>query len=631
MNKLIYSILAVLAFIVLVLRAIYVPVTHDEIATFYYYIQPFSFNPLTGAHPDANNHILNSLLSGIVHKFFGYSVFHIRLVNLMAFIPYAFFVFKIGQKLSTKISKWGFYLSLLFGFYFVQFFSICRGYGLSMPFLMGGIYFAFQLYYKKSLWSIVLGSISLLLAMYANMSLLPLALLLFLVIIILVLKNKEFYSDLKSIIVLGLTALVTLFFTYFAVIISFKMKNEGSLYYGELDGFWAITIKSQLLMLFENQEVWIQFALGFVLLIALVLFLVSLLKDKLISIFKSEYLFFYLLIGIVIGIILMAKVMGINYPEDRVGMYLYPLFISAVCFLADKQKSLLRFTPVLLFIMPIHFVLAFNMDHTSIWKTGYQPDRLYETVKNSTTETGYPASLGGDEQRIFVYTEKIYRDSIKPNQLQFWNKTIFDSNMNLLPESHPGKYYDYLITNSQYIRDIVHLFDSVDVSRMSGHALFKRKQPSVKQLLDSKENHLDGEINQEYFEILHQTYDSLGVDAVMIGLNLEIQSLRHPFTSRVVAEARDKETGEVYNYQYFQLDWLSNKVVSKKPWVNSLYLQNLPKFKEVEIVVYLWNINQKPYSIYKGKSEVFKVFTVDSVEALNNDFFETTTDSLKLD
>jgi hypothetical protein len=117
----------------------------------------------------------------------------------------------------------------------------------------------------------------------------------------------------------------------------------------------------------------------------------------------------------------------------------------------------------------------------------------------------------------------------------------------------------------------------------------------------------------------------------MIGLNLEIQSLRHPFTSRVVAEARDKETGEVYNYQYFQLDWLSNKVVSKKPWVNSLYLQNLPKFKEVEIVVYLWNINQKPYSIYKGKSEVFKVFTVDSVEALNNDFFETTTDSLKLD
>ena len=94
----------------------------------------------------------------------------------------------------------------------------------------------------------------------------------------------------------------------------------------------------------------------------------------------------------------------------------------------------------------------------------------------------------------------------------------------------------------------------------------------------------------------------------MIGVELELQSLNHPFTSRVVAEVRNPETGKAMEYQYFQLDWLSNKIVSKIPVKQSLYLQNLPKFKQVEIVVYVWNIKKKPYSIYKGKTEVFKVY-----------------------
>lgn len=604
-----YIILSLTVFIILVLRALYVPITHDEIATFYYYIQPFSFNPLSGAHPDANNHILNSLLSGVVHKYLGYSAFNIRLVNLLSFIPYVIFVYLIGSKLKANYVKWAYYLSMVGGFYFVQFFSLSRGYGLSMGFLMGGIFYCLQLYQNSLSKPFVLGAICLLLSVYANMSLLPLALLIFTVMTLLIFVRRKGYNSIKSLSVIGVSFLFIIFFLYKAVEISFKMKNEGSLYYGELDGFWEITVRSQLLMLFENSGIALQVILALIVLSTLVVYVIKLREARISSILRQDFLFFYLLIGVIIGIVLMAKILEVNYPEDRVGMYLYPLLIGTICFGIDRwDHKLSMILAGFLFIMPLHFILTFNMDHTSVWKTGYQPDRFYETIKNTNTQTNYPASVGGDEQRIFVYTEKIYRDTIKPNQLQFWNKTIFDSNLNLIPAEHPGKYYDYLITNSPYIRDILHLYDSIDVSRMSNHALFKRKSPSVKEFFRTSENHLDGETDQEFFEILHDTYDSLGVDAIMIGLNLEIQSLNHPFTSRIVAEARDKKTGETLNYQYFQLNWLSNKIVSKKPIVKSLYLHNLPKFKEVEVVVYLWNINKKPYSIYKGKSEVFKVY-----------------------
>ena len=53
----------------LIIRCIYVPVLHDELATFFYYIQPDNYMP-PKAHWDANNHILNSMLSNWSYHLF---------------------------------------------------------------------------------------------------------------------------------------------------------------------------------------------------------------------------------------------------------------------------------------------------------------------------------------------------------------------------------------------------------------------------------------------------------------------------------------------------------------------------------------------------------------------------------
>ena len=612
MNKTLYIILAFVVFVYLTLRAIYVPLVHDEIATFFYYIQQLDWNPLAGANPDANNHILNSILAGISHKFFGYSAFSIRLPNLLSFIPYAFFVFKIGQKLTRKSSRWAFYIGMLFPIYFIQFFALSRGYGMSMAFLIGAIYYILNLYDKKSLTSLSLAIVCMLLGVYANMSVLPLVMILVVVIIVLVLRKKQEYFNPLSLTVSTFFSSVFVVLMYYAIKISFKMKEEGSLYYGELDGFWEITIKSELLMLFENSAFITQLILAIVLVLLLVIYVFKLSKDKLHSIFNPNYLFFYLLIGIMIGIELMAKILEINYPEDRVGMYLYPLLLGTLCFGVDSMKlkwSSLFLIPVL--IIPIHFIVSINFDKTSQWKSGYIPTRFFEAIKNHKTETKYPTTVSGDAQRIFIYTNKIYlEENTKENNIQLWEKTIYDSNFNLNVLNHPGKYADYLVTNSKYIKSISSLYDSIDGAKLTGFGLFKRNKIVKKQLLSKTNKFKDGEVSDEYFEFYHQTFDSLNYDAVMLGFNLKIQSLSHPFKGRIAVEIRDKKTGDKLEYQYFQLNWMYPKMEKVNPIIKSMYFNNLKHYSNngpIEIVAYLWNIDKKPFSIYKGEMEVYKV------------------------
>ncbi|MEN8929502.1 MAG: hypothetical protein ABF242_00755 [Flavobacteriales bacterium] len=591
MNKRIYFVLSALVFIFLVMRAIYVPLVHDELATFFYYIQPFEYNPLTGANPDANNHILNSFLGAISHNLFGYSALSFRLPNVLSFVFYAFFVFKIGEKLRHEIPKWAFYIALLFGIYFIQFFALSRGYGMSMAFLIGSIYYTLCLYEKPKFKLVLFNSLFLILGLFANMALLPLVLLLFLIQILLIWKKIKLDCKIISL------ALISIGFIGLAIVISLKMKEEGSLYYGELDGYWEVTVKSQLLMLFENSGKVLQVVLGVLLLGFITLYGFLFKKEKKEFIFKKENLFLILLVGVVIGTFLMAQILKVNYPEDRVGLYLYTLLVGVVCFGVDRIKAKWSYILLLpLFVMPLHFAAAFNFDKVSVWQGDNIPDRFYEEIVFHKTGTKYPATVGGSIQRVFVYEEKVYKDTTNQNQLAPFTGELED-----------GKYYDYLITNSKHITSITHLYDSIDVAEISGHALFKRKERVKLSPFYSAEKHADSEQNDEYFEFMRQDFDSIETDGLMIGLDIELQSMRHPLKSQLVVEVKDKATGEQLSRSWMHLNWLSPMTVRKNPLIKSFYLHNFPNFKEVEVIVYLWNIDKQPFTVYKGEVEVFKV------------------------
>lgn len=606
-----YILLSILVFVYLILRAIYVPLAHDELATFYYYIQPFQFNPYTDAHGDANNHILNSILSGISFKIFGFSPLTLRLANLLTFIPFAVYTYKIGTLLKQNRTKVMFYVGMLFTVNFIQFFAMTRGYGISMAFLIVAFYYTLILYKEASWIKVALAFFSLLVALFANLSVMYLVLITICFICLTILLNLRQYLVNKYKFILVVLSFIGLVIGLkVGIDIAFFLKENGLLYYGTLDGFWSLTMVSMLDLLFENKGVVIQVVLGVSILILFVVYGFNFWRDKLKVFTDRRYMFFFILIGVFLAIQIAALFLHNNYPEDRVALYLLPLFVAALCFGVDELKqtnvSSLALFPLVL--LPIHFMFGANMNRISIWPKDSMPDRYYETIKNYDNGTKYPANVAAYGLRVFTYTNKVYRDGGINNVVQTWNVDSFDSLRNLVVKNHPGIYADFLISNREDIKAINHLYDSIDYDPICKHLLLKRKEPAKKEFFIKKDNLTShGVTENEYVELIRQEFDSLGVEGLLVGVDLKLDAKKNPFKARVVADITNKTTGERIQYDYFSLDWLRYSWSKEDKLVKSFYLYNLPQWDNVEVLVYLWNLDKEPCEIIDGELELFKI------------------------
>ena len=124
------------------LRTMYVSITHDEAYTFFNYIIRPIDETLHVTY--TNNHLLNSLLARVCNALFGNSEASLRLPNALGAI--AFFVY--GARLLTRLpaNRWFpvvAFVALTFNTFLLDFFGLCRGYGLSLGLLMISFYYQY--------------------------------------------------------------------------------------------------------------------------------------------------------------------------------------------------------------------------------------------------------------------------------------------------------------------------------------------------------------------------------------------------------------------------------------------------------------------------------------------------------
>lgn len=126
-----------------VLRAARVPFTPDEAGTFRKFVSTnvlavFSFG-------SANNHFLNTVLTKFFYGLAGSSELVLRLPNLLAYVVYLVSAFLLLERfVKNRILVVSGFLLLNVNPYVLDFFSLSRGYGLSLGFLMAGLYFFFS-------------------------------------------------------------------------------------------------------------------------------------------------------------------------------------------------------------------------------------------------------------------------------------------------------------------------------------------------------------------------------------------------------------------------------------------------------------------------------------------------------
>jgi hypothetical protein len=163
-----------LIFLLILYKVIFVPITHDETNTIWYYSNFNVWRIIMFPDNVPNNHILNTLLTKGFLLLFGNEQWAARLPNLLSFILYAFAIFRICKAVLKSESIFFIPAAILFiaNPYLLDFFGLCRGYGmscalctLSVSYLISG----YSTLEKKHIWTALILSI---LASYANFTLL---------------------------------------------------------------------------------------------------------------------------------------------------------------------------------------------------------------------------------------------------------------------------------------------------------------------------------------------------------------------------------------------------------------------------------------------------------------------------
>ena len=132
------------------LRAARVPLTYDEAASYIRYIDSsvpsvFDTGPLSVFDFEvATNHFLNTLFTKACSLVAGNSEFVLRLPNLFGYALFMAFSLLILQRAVRPAFATGGFLLLNLNPYVLDFFTLSRGYGLSLGFLMGGMFYVFR-------------------------------------------------------------------------------------------------------------------------------------------------------------------------------------------------------------------------------------------------------------------------------------------------------------------------------------------------------------------------------------------------------------------------------------------------------------------------------------------------------
>lgn len=591
-----FCLLALLVWVYLALRAIFVPLAHDEIATFHYYVQTADFLPFK-AHWDMNNHFINSALSALFYSLFGLSPLVLRLANLLMFPLFCYYLWKTGDLIPEKISRWIFVISLLLSHGFLEFFSLSRGYGMSMAFLMPVLYFTLKattgFTTRRMMAAMGWGII----ATLSNLTLLNTFLILIGWMLLLVWFSKQVHGRLKKLfntlwlLFSGMTP--ALFF----VLISFKARSLGLLYTGGSKGFFADTVKTLVPKLtgLDNYLLYSVVGVLFLFMAGYGLYLVF--KEK--GLFRQGIALLVFLCANIISYKVLNQFLHVNYPENRVAVYLFPLFTGALCFAVGdlagrkgRRGFLLLLAPLLLF--PAHFALNINLTHSAFYIEDPIPVGFYNAVKAAHAPGDYPPTVGGTRLRHFCWSFNDFRNGGTESEV-YW-------------DDYPGQMEDFQVIDEADLPKFSEKYSILLQYEPNKRYLLKRKSP-VKRLplLTSVVPDTQGEISDEYYTLFSGSLDSLAGKSIYIGFDGKISSPGVPFEAWIVAEARDSAAAPLC-YEKLALNWLRPEWKGRASDLkNGILIVDLPTGAK-RLQVYLWNMKKARFRIDGARMEIFRVY-----------------------
>lgn len=595
-QKTIFSILGVLWFVYLVLRASFVPFTFDESATFFHFVHRGDFWFFTSL-PDANNHFINTLLTYVSYHIFGSSKLALRIPNLLSAIIFLYYLFRSSMFIKNIPARWTTILSIMFAHFFVEFFALSRGYGLSMAFIFGAFYHLMNFSTSRSNKQLIWISFFLFLAELSNLSIIVLAIAIigYQIMIVIIHSKKASKKSILNLVTIFVFQILPLIFASYYM---FFLNEKGSLYYGDTSGFWNLTVQSLILLITGEKS--LVYSIAVITFIALLLggFSFLIYKKGILLITHPRMVFPLLLIATIIGIILLSLLFGINHPEDRVAMYFIPLFLGSITMVADAvfditKKKIILIPLVLLMFFPLHFVYSLNLDYVNGYKTEVLPERFYKTIVADTEKrSDFPATIGGYRMRMFCWTYMNFQNGGTQNLIDY--------------DSYPETQSDYQIVDLDEYPEWSNYYDVIDTENVLGRKLLKRKNPLNYKLINTQTKVTPDKIKNKYFRLADWNTDTLVNHSYLVTIDMTLHSPETPFHAWLTLQLLDND-GENVLYKYIPFDWLKTSWSKNgEQFKHSFLTGNIPANSNL-MKIYIWNIDKGEYTIENAKVSLYVV------------------------
>ncbi len=591
-DKSVFLLISVSLSVYLVSRAILVPMAHDEIATFYYFVQSGKVSPFL-SNIDTNNHFLNSALTWIFYQLFGPGPLSLRLSNLI-FIPvFFYFLYKLSQHLTSRLFRYVFFISLAFTLHFIEFLALSRGYGISMAMLLGSLYYLLEGVSKKSQRSYIYSLICIFVACTANLALINtyLLILLFVATNLIINNVKKMRSAMTIILNTGIIPISLI------IIQILYIKIHAGLIAGSPENFWATTIVTLFAYLFESSHFYsslIAAALFAIIAVAAAFSFFRLKTYK--QLFTSKpYLFLYLFTGSIIIILVLRIFFNVNYPDDRIGLYLYPLALGSLIFLLDQLFSKSRWVylvSVPFLIIPIHFFIYLNTTYSIWYKYDVIPARFYNQIMQNHKAGSIPPTIAGHGMRIFCLSYINYLNGGEASQLFFTHFPDYNA--------------EFQIVDLKMIPGWQACYDTMDYDPVSERHLLQHKRTSEPKLLTIKHVNIITKTNAEFTPIAEGKADTLRNRNLRVDLNFSLYAPEKPFNGRIVFDIWDKQNKSL-RYEYIQFNWLRNFWDGTPGnFINCMIVYKVPPEASV-YKIYIWNIDKEEFEVKDGLVRIYEI------------------------
>jgi hypothetical protein len=418
-------IITVLMFVFIAYKAYSMVFTGDEAASFYD-IKYMNFAYLLGAI--ANSHLVNTLYIYPLVKLDIYNPFILRLANVLAFLLYAYGSFRLLKPIpNTLIAVSGFIL-LVTNPFLIDYFSLCRGYGLALGFMMLSLVYLIKFLEYKTEPIFLKFSVFGILCVWSNYAYLYFYLISFLLILFFVFREKsiaDWFKCYKKGIVLNVL------FSIITLPILYNLKKNGALWWGGNESFITDTIGSII-----HSTQYFTGSLYSELLLYILFFLVVSKGIIFIFICNKKVLKYpvFIFFGVCILTIVFFHAFGNLYLYERTAIILIPLFCLMWVYIISEWKYFSIVLVIVCLFSGYHFIKTANPRYTFTYHPDSQVDEVVEDIKIVEKNNNREVNIASGFH--FVSGINFYKDAKK---YPFIQTVGFD----LLNPAEGGYYYVY--------------------------------------------------------------------------------------------------------------------------------------------------------------------------------------------